>query len=130
ALPGMTRVVPAITPGQVTEKIVCKEPPAQSYALSLPPGYTTARPWPVLYLLDARGNALVPIERFRAPAEEFGWILVSSYNSQSDTNDDPNTPAMRAMWKDTHSTLALEERRTYVGGFSGGGRASVAMALA
>ena len=120
----------ALTPGQVTEKIVCKETPDQSYALYLPSGYSASRAWPVLYLLDARGNALAPIERFRPAAEEFGWILVSSYNSQSDTKDDPNTPAMRAMWKDTHATLALDERRTYVGGFSGGGRASVGMALA
>jgi predicted esterase len=120
----------ALAPGQVTERIVCKEAPDQSYALYLPSSYAASRPWPVLYLLDARGNALVPIERFRAAAEEFGWILVSSYNSQSDTNDDPNTPAMRAMWKDTHATLALDGRRTYAGGFSGGGRAAVGMALA
>jgi predicted esterase len=116
--------------GQVTEKIVCRETPAQSYALYLPSAYTPSRPWPVLYLLDARANALVPIERFRAAAEEFGWILVSSWNSQSDTQDDPNTPAMQAMWKDTHATLALDGRRTYAGGFSGGGRAAVAMAFA
>jgi predicted esterase len=120
----------ALTAGQVTEKLVCKDNPDQSYALYLPSGYTASRPWPVLYLLDARGNALVPIERFRGAAEEFGWILVSSYNSQSDTNDDPNTPAMRAMWKDTHATLAIDARRTYAAGFSGGGRAAVAMALA
>ena len=117
-------------PGEVDPKVVCRESPEQSYALSLPSAYTASRPWPVLYLLDARGRALVPIERFREAAEEFGWILVSSYNSRSDTKDDPNSPAMRSMWKDTHAKLALDERRVYASGFSGGARAAVGMALA
>jgi predicted esterase len=117
-------------PGEVVERVACRESPEQSYALYLPSAYTAARPWPVLYLLDARGRALLPIERFRAAAEELGWILASSYNSRSDTKDDPNSPAMRAMWKDTHATLALDERRVYVSGFSGGARAAAGMALA
>ena len=116
--------------GRVTEKVVCREAPAQAYALYLPPGYTPDRRWPILYLLDARGRALLPVERFREAAATYGWILASSYNSRSDTKDDPNTPALQAMWRDTHDRLALGERRAYLSGFSGGARASVAIALA
>ena len=79
-------------------------------------------------MLDARGRALVPIERFRQAAEEHAWILVSSYNTRSDTSDDPNTPALQAMWKDTHERLAIDDRRVSLAGFSGGARASVALA--
>ena len=114
----------------MTEKVVCREPPAQSYALYLPPAYTADKRWPILYLLDARGRALVPVERFREAAATYGWILASSYDSRSDTKDDPNTPALQAMWRDTHARLALDERRAYLAGFSGGARASVAIALA
>ena len=95
--------------GQVVEKVVVARAPGQSYALYLPSTYTSDRFWPVLYMLDARGNALVPLERFREAAERFGWILVSSYNSRSDTKDPgftgacesgkpapaPTTPAIR-----------------------------------
>ena len=114
----------------MTEKVVCREQPAQSYALYLPPAYTADKRWPILYLLDARGRALLPIERFREAAATYGWILASSYNSRSDTKDDPNTPALQAMWRDTHARLAIDERRAYLSGFSGGARASVAIALA
>ena len=114
----------------MTDKVVCREEPAQSYALYLPPAYTADRRWPILYLLDARGRALVPIERFREAAATYGWILASSYNSRSDTKDDPNTPALQAMWHDTHARLALDERRVYLSGFSGGARAAVAIAFA
>ena len=116
-------------PRGLVERIVCAEQPDQSYALYVPAAYADARPAPVLYLLDARGRALLPIERFRAAAEELGWVLVSSYNSESDTSGDPNGPAATAMWNDTHARLALDRRRAYLGGFSGGGRAAVGIAL-
>jgi predicted esterase len=118
-----------LEPGRVTDRVVCREKPDQSYALSLPAAYAGDRPWPIVYLLDARGRALYALERFRAAAETYGWILASSYNSRSDTKDDPNTPALQAMWNDTHGRLAVDPRRTYLAGFSGGGRAAVALAL-
>ena len=111
--------------GQVVEKVAAAKVPGQSYALYLPSTYTPDRLWPVLYMLDARNNALVPIERFRAAAERFGWILVSSYNSRSDTRDDPNSAAMTAMWNDAVARFSIDGRRVYVTGFSGGARAAV-----
>ncbi|MET0618699.1 MAG: dienelactone hydrolase family protein [Thermoanaerobaculia bacterium] len=116
--------------GQVVEKVAAAKVPGQSYALYLPSTYTPERLWPVLYMLDARNNALVPIERFRAAAERFGWILVSSYNSRSDTRDDPNSAAMTAMWNDAVARFSIDGRRVYVTGFSGGARAAVDVAYA
>jgi predicted esterase len=116
--------------GQVVEKVAVEKVPGQSYALYLPSTYTSDRFWPVLYLLDARGNALVPLERFREAAERYGWILVSSYNSRSDTKDDPNSAAFLAMWNDAVTRFAIDGRRVYAAGFSGGGRAAVALAYA
>jgi predicted esterase len=116
-------------PGRITEKIVCRQKPDQAYALFLPSGYTAQRPSPILYLLDARGRALLALERFRSAAETYRWILASSYNSRSDTQDDPNTPALQAMWNDTHARFAIDPRRVYLGGFSGGARAAFALAF-
>ena len=116
--------------GQVVERVGVEGAPSQSYALYLPTAYTREKLWPVLYMLDARNAALVPIERFRAAAERFGWILVSSYNSRSDTRDDPNSAAMMAMWNDAVRRFAIDGRRVYVTGFSGGARAGVDMAYA
>ena len=120
---------PSPVSGAISDRISCAADPTQAYAVYLPSAYAAGRRWPVVYFLDARGNARVPLERFRAAAEELGFILVSSYNSRSDTKDDPNTPALRAMWRDAHERLALDDRRAYLSGFSGGARASVAMAL-
>jgi predicted esterase len=116
--------------GQVVERVVVAGTPSQSYALYLPSAYSKETLWPVLFMLDARNAALVPIERFRAAAERFGWILVSSYNSRSDTRDDPNSAAMTAMWNDAVRRFSIDGRRVYVTGFSGGARAAVDMAYA
>jgi predicted esterase len=121
---------PALLPGSISDRIACAADAKQGYAVYLPSAYAANRRWPVVYFLDARGRATVPLERFRAAADELGFVLISSYNSRSDTNDDPNTPALRAMWKDAHERLAaLDDRRAYLSGFSGGARASVAMAF-
>jgi predicted esterase len=114
--------------GQVTETVVCREDPGRTYAIYVPSSYGPGRKFPVLYCLDARGRALVPIERFRDAAEKNGWILVSSYDSRSDTAEDFNTPALKAMWKDANERLAIDPRRAYLAGFSGGGRAAVDIA--
>jgi predicted esterase len=114
--------------GKVVQKIACLPDPAKSYALYLPSSYDPARKWPILYVLDPRGRALMALERFREAAERAGWIVASSYDTASDREDDPNTPAVNALWGDTHARLAIDPRRAYLVGFSGTGRAAVAMA--
>jgi predicted esterase len=114
--------------GKVVEKIACLPDPAKSYALYLPSAYDPGRRWPVLYVLDPRGRAVSALERFREAAEAAGWVLVSSYDTASDRQDDPNTPAVNALWGDTQARLSLDPKRAYFAGFSGTGRAAVSMA--
>lgn len=114
--------------GKVVEKIACLPDPTKSYALYLPSSYDPARRWPILYVLDPRGRAVSALERFREAAERAGWILASSYDTASDRQDDPNTPAVNALWGDTQARLSLDPKRAYFAGFSGTGRAAVSMA--
>ncbi len=120
---------PALPRGRVLESLH-GEDPEQTYALYLPSTHDPARPAPIVYLLDPRGRALVPLERFRPGAEALGFVLASSYRSRSDEATDPNTPALRAMWADTHARLALDDRRAFLAGFSGTARAACALAAA
>jgi len=115
--------------GQIIEKVTCASEPAQSYALYLPSSYSPERAWPVLYAFDPQARGRMPIERFKEAAENYGWILVGSNNSR-------NGPmkialdASRAIWKDTHERLAIDEQQTYFTGFSGGARVAVTLASA
>ena len=128
AASGQGQAADPLPRGQVIEKLPFTADPSKSYALYLPSAYDPARRWPVVYLLDARGVALVPLERFRAGAEKYGYVLASSYDSASDGPRDPNLAALDAMWSDTRARLALDDRRVYVAGFSGTARSACAIA--
>ncbi|HEX4495702.1 MAG TPA: hypothetical protein VIE43_08550 [Thermoanaerobaculia bacterium] len=114
--------------GQLIDKIVCAAKPGESYALYLPSGYSPTRAWPILYVLDPRGRGTQAAERFRAGAEKYGYILVSSNNSQSDGPMESNIDAMRSMWTDTHGRFQIDPHRVYAAGLSGTVRASVTLA--
>jgi predicted esterase len=114
--------------GTVIEKVACTDDKSQSYALYLPAAYAPERRWPILYVLDARGRGAPAAERFREAAERYGYLVASSNNSRSDEAVDPNTDAMRAMWRDTHTRLSVDDRRVYAAGFSGGARAAIRLA--
>lgn len=116
--------------GGLTERVTCKAAADQSYALFVPSAYDAARKWPIVYLLDARGQAMTPIKAFRDAAEELGFILASSYTSASDEAADPNLRSMRAMWSDTHDRLSIDDARVYAAGYSGTVRAECYLALA
>ena len=111
-----------IQPGEIADRVQSLHDPEQTFAVYLPSAYTADRSWPVLFLMDPRGRARVPLEQFRAAAERLGYVLVSSYNTASDTAEDLNTPALEAMLNDSTRMFALDDRRFYLGGFSGTAR--------
>ncbi|MDX1631979.1 MAG: hypothetical protein R3234_08970, partial [Thermoanaerobaculia bacterium] len=113
----------------VTERVAPETTPDQAYALYVPSSYSPRSPAPILYLLDARGRAMLPLERFRPAAERLGWLLASSWTSVSDGPFQPNLDALRAMWRDTHEKLAVADGRAYAAGFSGTARAAVTLAM-
>jgi hypothetical protein len=119
---------PELTPGAVVDRVELREDPSLSYALYLPRAYAAGREWPILYLFDARGRALVPLEVFQEAAERYGYILASSYDTASDVDIEPNIEVIRALWRDTHDRFAIDPRRVYMTGFSGLARVSCLMA--
>lgn len=118
-----------LTPGQVIEKVACRMGEPHSYALYLPSAYAPGRPWPILYCLDPGARGRIPVERFRAAAETYGWIVAGSNTSRNGPWD-PTVAAFRALWEDTRSRFAIDDRRIYLAGFSGGARAATTLAAA
>ncbi|MBP7569706.1 MAG: hypothetical protein KBA95_06575 [Acidobacteria bacterium] len=131
ALAGLALGTPsgqALQPGQIVEKVVCTQAPAQSYALYLPSNYTPGRAWPVLYAFDAMARGLVPVERFRDAAERYGYIVAGSNNSRNGPIEVADA-ALRAMLADTSARFSVDVERLYFTGFSGGARVAVLAAL-
>ena len=115
-------------PGRVIERVACKNNPDQSYALYLPSNYSSTRKWPLLAAFDpgARGN--IPVERFKEAAERYGYIMCGSNNSRNGPLP-PSAEAAKAMLGDVAARFAIDDKRVYLTGFSGGARAATAIAV-
>jgi len=116
-----------LTRGEIIERVVCRADTGQSYALFLPASYTPQKRWPIIYCFDPVARGRVPLERFKEAAAKYGFILAGSNNSRNGASD--VSVAVNAMINDTSERLAIDSRRVYTAGFSGGGRVAIAVAL-
>lgn len=108
-----------IAKGQIVDKVVAASDAEMTYAVYLPSAYAAERKWPVVFVLDPRRRGAFAAELFREAAEEYGWIVISSNNTESDSANAPNTRALQAMFADAPSRFSIDERRIYLAGFSG-----------
>lgn len=115
-----------LRPGEITE-ISCAADKTQSYALYLPSAYTPAKKWPIIYFFDPAGIGRVPLVLYKDIGEKYGFILAGSNNSRTLSSD--QSKIVTAFWQDTHARLALDPRRLYTGGFSGGAQVAGSVAL-
>jgi pimeloyl-ACP methyl ester carboxylesterase len=107
--------------GKIIERVVCLKDAGQSYALYLPPNYTTDRRWPVIYAFDPAARGMRPVERFKDAAEKYGYIIVGSNNSRN-FPDRPLAEIINAMFDDTQTRFSIDQNRVYTAGMSGGAR--------
>ena len=114
--------------GEIVDGNVTATNEAITYAYYLPRAWSPDRKWPVLYVFDPRQRGAFAATLFREAAEEFGWIIVSSNNTRSDTNTEMNVPALDATIPDARRRFSVDSRREYLAGFSG--TAILAWALA
>ena len=105
--------------GKLVENVAARNDATQTYTLYLPSSYDAAKKYPALVILDPRGRGTTAAEVFRPAAEEFGWILVSSNQTRSDGDWEPNVKALRALLPDVTERYATDPKRVYMTGFSG-----------
>jgi tetratricopeptide (TPR) repeat protein len=118
---------PALPTGVVIPKQTCAAKPEQSYALYLPSQYAPDKRWPIVYAFDPDGRGNVPVELMKDAADRYGYIVVGSNNSRNGSWK-VEGDAAQAMWDDTHARLAIDDRRLYFAGFSGGARVASILA--
>jgi predicted esterase len=106
----------------VIERVFAPGDSTHSSAVLLPTGYGAHRRWPVLFVLDPRGRAMPTLERFADAADRLGYVIVSSYDSRSDSSSDVNVGALDAMLSTAQSRFSIDTTRMYLAGFSGTAR--------
>ncbi|MEN6311421.1 MAG: hypothetical protein ABFD80_07790 [Acidobacteriota bacterium] len=130
ALFAAAAIIPAgaqeLTPGRLLERVPCRTS-GHSYALYLPAAYTAQKRWPAIYCFDPGGNGAVPARLLLESAERLGWIVIGSNNSRNGPAQ-AAVEAARILWNET-AFLAIDRRRVYAAGFSGGAHVALAAAV-
>lgn len=116
-----------LRPGELTREVRCGANPEQSYALYLPKNYTASRKWPVVYAFDPAARGIVPLELMKDAAEKYGFILAGSNNSRNGPRK-AEGEAAQAVMQDVQARLSVDNRRSYLAGFSGGARVAAMIA--
>jgi len=114
-------------PGIVHGSVAVAAEPSNSYALYLPSAYSAAKRWPLLLVFDPFARGEVSVKLFHEAAEKYGFIVVGSNNSRNFA--DPSS-AIRVLWADVRERYAVDPRRIYTAGLSGGARVASTVALA
>jgi dienelactone hydrolase len=125
---GATRFDPLKSRGTVVASVVCASDPSQSYALYLPSQYSPERRWPIIYAFGPGARGKNAVETYKEAAEKYGYIVAGSNNSKNGPMA-PSVAAAEAVWQDTHARLAIDGKRVYVTGLSGGARFATTFAL-
>lgn len=109
-------------PGRLVARESVAGDSTQHVAAYFPSDFDRTRAVPVLFVLDPRGRGELALRLFAGGAERNGWLVVSSYNSASDTDGNPNVDAMNAMLAWTQQHARMDTTRIYLAGFSGTAR--------
>lgn len=120
-----------LKPGAIVERVPCGPEGRFSYELYVPSAFDPKKTWPILYVFDPRKRGRQALELFQPEAERLGYLVASSNDTESDTNDSrPSYQAVQAMWEHTHAVLPLAPGRALATGFSGGARISTSLGAA
>jgi predicted esterase len=114
--------------GKVIARALCKSDSTQSYALYIP-AKDGDKNLPVIYFFDPHGDGALPVNKYKALADDYHFILIGSNNSKNG-ND---WAAAQNIWKvlsdDAQKHLPIDAKRIYTAGFSGGAKVATYIAL-
>ena len=114
--------------GQVVPDVKCLGDASQSYALYLPSTYSPDKAWPLLMGFHPGARGIAIVEKYRAAAEKYGYIVAASNNSRNGPWD-VSERAVVAMTRDLAARFTTDQKRLYTTGHSGGARVAMQIAL-
>ena len=123
--PGISTIIP----GKINESITCLNFLDEKYVAYLPSNYNEKKSWPILYLLDSHGEALVPVAKYKQLAEKYGYVLIASYNSKNGIDYKLQNAIIFDLLEDSQNRLNIDKSRIYIAGFSGGARVATYFAM-
>jgi len=115
--------------GKVIPVISCLKDPAKSYSLYLPSNYSPEKKFPLILAFDPQGSGNLPVEKYHALAEKYGYILMGSNNSKNGLPMNETEAIISSLFEEISTRYSVDTSRIYLMGFSGGARIASLVAL-
>lgn len=113
--------------GEIVDDVQCQRDASQRYALYLPSYFNPSRSWPVILTFEGSGRGREGVERYRAAAEKYGYVVAGSNNSRNGPWN-VGLDAAAAMTADIKGRFPIDLKRIYTAGMSGGARVAIMVA--
>lgn len=108
--------------GIITDPIKVNDSLAESFALYLPSNFDTKKEWPVIFVFDMQGRGKQALSMFAGAAEEEGYIMAASNNTQDSLSISKNILISNRMFNMVFSLFPIRKNRVYTAGYSNGAR--------
>lgn len=98
------------------------------YALYLPKNFDAQATWPVILFLDPQGEGDLPLKKYSALADKYGFVLAGSYGSRNSVPIAEAESDYDRIYDDIHRRIQVHPKGMILAGFSGGGRTALHIA--
>jgi hypothetical protein len=113
--------------GKIIPAVACQDDASFSYALYIP--QKKEDPAPLIYFFDPHADGPLPLNKYRALADKYGFILVGSNNSKNGNDYQKADLIWHHIFTDTKKRLPVDFQNLVVCGFSGGAKVAGFLAL-
>lgn len=124
----LTNITDSFTKGKVIEQVTCQNNVTQSYALYIPANSNNDA-MPVIYFFDPHANGALPLNKYKALADKYHFILAGSNNSKNGNDFATAENIFQSLFSDTKNRLRINTNRIYTCGFSGGAKVASYIAM-
>jgi hypothetical protein len=114
--------------GILTDSVPVAQNSDESYALYLPGNYDPNSLSPIVFIFDPAARGVIGLQPFIEAAEKYSYILVCSNDSKNGPYS-PNLKIADNLFKGVFNTYAIDQKRIYTAGFSGGSRLAATIAV-
>ena len=121
-------IVDSFQRGKIINPVYCLSDPSKSYALYIPLK-TLDQSLPVVYFFDPHGDGSLPLQKYKALADEYQFILIGSNDSKNGNDFNESENIWNILNEDVQKRIKINSNRIYTCGFSGGAKVATFIAL-
>lgn len=108
--------------GVIMDGQSCAADQGNRFAVYLPSQHNQSQAWPVMIFFDAHARGAMPLRKYQALADQFGYILVGSNSSKNGLPPQQSMNIFNTLIDEVKGRFSADTARIYTSGFSGGAR--------